>query len=201
MPRPFSEAERTDIRNQLLEVARRHFTRFGYRKANVADIAREAGIGKGSFYLFFDSKATAFMAVAEIVEEEVRTAFLEESRERPDAGARDRVEHLLAFHAGALDREPFLRVALDPLEAASLFRELPQSTADAHQRRDAAFFEQLLIEWADDGISISADAATLMSVLRALYVIALHRETVGRDTIAEVLYLLSTGAARALTEQ
>lgn len=200
MPRPFSEEERAAIRDRLLEVARRHFSRFGYRKANVADIAREAGIGKGSFYLFFDSKATAFMAVAEAVEEEIRTAFLDESRERPETSARDRLEHLLVFHLEALDREDFLRVALDPLEAASVFREIPPSSAEAHARRDLAFFEELLAEWAEEGVTLSADPVVLMSAMKALFIVALHGDLVGRETIAEVLSLLGSGVARALAE-
>lgn len=200
MPRPFSEAERAAIRDRLLGVARRHFARFGYRKASVADIAREAGIGKGSFYLFFDSKATAFMAVAGIVEEEIRTAFLAESRERPEASARDRLEHLLAFHVEALNREPFLRVALDPLEAASVFREVPPSSAEAHARRDVVFIEELLAAWAEEGATLSPDPTVLMSVMRALYVVALHSDLVGREATPEVLRLLGSGVARALTE-
>jgi AcrR family transcriptional regulator len=41
---------------RVLAVATRHFLRFGYRRANVEDIAREAGVAKGSIYLHFDSK-------------------------------------------------------------------------------------------------------------------------------------------------
>lgn len=43
-------------RLHLLEVATEHFVRFGYRRANVGDIARDAGISKGAVYLHFDSK-------------------------------------------------------------------------------------------------------------------------------------------------
>lgn len=200
MPRPFTDDERADIRERLLRVARQHFSRFGYRKANVAEIAGEAGIGKGSFYLFFPSKAAAFMAVADEVESEIRTAFLQESRRRPDAGARARLEHLLAFHLAAIDQEPFLRVALDPSEAANLFRAVPPAAAEAHRQRDVAFFEELLAEWANEGEALAADPAVLMSSLRALYVVALHRDLVGGEAISDVLDLLAGGIARALAE-
>lgn len=43
-------------RARLIEVATEHFTRAGYRKASVAQIARAANVGKGSVYLYVQSK-------------------------------------------------------------------------------------------------------------------------------------------------
>jgi len=39
------------------------FGRFGFKKASVEDIARQAGVGKGSVYLHFESKEALFEAV------------------------------------------------------------------------------------------------------------------------------------------
>lgn len=44
------------LRDTILEAADRMFLRYGYRKTTIEDIAREAGIGKGSVYLHFQSK-------------------------------------------------------------------------------------------------------------------------------------------------
>jgi AcrR family transcriptional regulator len=44
-PRGFSDADRENIRVTLLDVAGAHFARFGYRRANVARIAEESGLG------------------------------------------------------------------------------------------------------------------------------------------------------------
>jgi len=46
----------TDTRERILDSARRLLERYGYRKMTVDDIAHEAGIGKGTIYLFFPSK-------------------------------------------------------------------------------------------------------------------------------------------------
>ena len=43
-------------RNQIFEAAIKVFTRLGYHKANVDDIAREAGLSKGGLYWHFKSK-------------------------------------------------------------------------------------------------------------------------------------------------
>src|SRR6059036_2207992 len=44
------------IHDAILDAAERLLARYGYRKTTVDDLAREAGIGKGTVYLHFPSK-------------------------------------------------------------------------------------------------------------------------------------------------
>ncbi len=48
---------------EVLEAARRIFARLGYAAANVEEIAKEAGMAKGTVYLYFKSKEEVFIAV------------------------------------------------------------------------------------------------------------------------------------------
>jgi AcrR family transcriptional regulator len=48
---------------EVLQAARRIFARLGYSAANVEDIAKEAGMAKGTIYLYFKSKEEIFAAV------------------------------------------------------------------------------------------------------------------------------------------
>ncbi len=48
---------------EVLEAARRIFARLGYAAANVEEIAKEAGMAKGTVYLYFKSKEEVFLAV------------------------------------------------------------------------------------------------------------------------------------------
>jgi len=52
-------------REQVLEVAAEVFARKGYRSAAVTDIVEGAGIGRGTFYLHFDSKKDVFLDLVE----------------------------------------------------------------------------------------------------------------------------------------
>jgi AcrR family transcriptional regulator len=52
----------TPAAGRILDAADRLLTRFGYRKMTVDDLAREAGIGKGTVYLSFSSKADVALA-------------------------------------------------------------------------------------------------------------------------------------------
>ncbi|MBC7097821.1 TetR/AcrR family transcriptional regulator [Candidatus Bipolaricaulota bacterium] len=60
MPRAFREDERVVIRERLLSAGRELFSRYGLRKTTVEELARAAGIAKGTFYLFFPSKEALY---------------------------------------------------------------------------------------------------------------------------------------------
>jgi AcrR family transcriptional regulator len=47
----------------ILEAATRLFARYGFRRTAIEDIAREAGVAKGTVYLYFDSKDAVYLAV------------------------------------------------------------------------------------------------------------------------------------------
>ena len=58
-------AQKEEKRERILEAAAAIFARRGFSGAVMADIAEEAGIGKGTLYEYFDSKEDLFFAVFE----------------------------------------------------------------------------------------------------------------------------------------
>lgn len=56
---------RDERRTRLLDAARRVFGRKGYHPATVDDITREAGVAKGTFYLYFPEKPAIFYELME----------------------------------------------------------------------------------------------------------------------------------------
>ncbi len=54
-----------DPAKRLLDAAEARFRRFGYKRTTVEDLAAEAGTGKGSVYLHFESKQAVYLAVVE----------------------------------------------------------------------------------------------------------------------------------------
>ncbi|MDX1934081.1 MAG: TetR/AcrR family transcriptional regulator [Capsulimonadales bacterium] len=51
-------------RQLILESAQRLFLHYGYKKTTIDDIAQEAGIGKGTVYLYFDGKEEILLTIA-----------------------------------------------------------------------------------------------------------------------------------------
>lgn len=72
MARSFTEREKENIKRSLQEVCEQSWTRYGYKKTSVDELCRQAGISKGAFYLFFESKESLFCEVLCSVQEKIR---------------------------------------------------------------------------------------------------------------------------------
>lgn len=55
--------EKNETREQLLEVAHQTFTKFGFKKTTLDDIALRFGKGKTAIYYYFNSREAIFKAV------------------------------------------------------------------------------------------------------------------------------------------
>jgi AcrR family transcriptional regulator len=62
-----------NVRTQIVEAAAEHFSRYGYVKTTVSDLAKEIGFSKAYIYKFFDSK----QAIGEVVCTNCLNAILE----------------------------------------------------------------------------------------------------------------------------
>jgi len=60
-----SAGAKNDKRSRILDAAQSLFLRYGVKRTALDDVVREAGIAKGTLYLYFDSKDALFAAIAE----------------------------------------------------------------------------------------------------------------------------------------
>lgn len=63
MPKIVDEQMREATRQRILREAAREFARLGFDQANINLIAEQAGIGKGTIYLYFENKREVFLAM------------------------------------------------------------------------------------------------------------------------------------------
>lgn len=63
-------------RREILDVARAVFAEKGYHHTHVADIIEAAGIARGTFYLYFESKSAIFLELLEQLLVEVRSSIV-----------------------------------------------------------------------------------------------------------------------------
>jgi AcrR family transcriptional regulator len=64
-PQPDAAIEGIDKRDRILDAAQNLFVRYGVKRTSIDEVAREAGIAKGTVYLSFKSKAELFAAIAD----------------------------------------------------------------------------------------------------------------------------------------
>ena len=88
-----ARGERT--RRKLLESAERIFAELGYHEASIVKITEAAGVGQGTFYLYFSSKKQVFEEVVLDLNSRVRHAMTEAAEKGTTRSERE----LLGFGA------------------------------------------------------------------------------------------------------
>lgn len=184
MPRGFRDDERERIQARLLETGRELFARQGLRKTNVAELARAAGIGKGSFYSFHASKEELFMAISDQFEAEVKAALVAELAALREAGADARalLRRYFELHFEVFERHPFLALITDRAEVETLLRKVGFERFAAEREKDARFFAELVQGWQREGlVDPGLDPRAVAALSRAVLALIQGRELIGDE--------------------
>lgn len=95
MPKVVDEHMREATRRHIIRQAASEFARLGFDQANINTIAEQAGIGKGTIYLYFENKRELFISMLRYIAQDhilaIRTAIA------IDGTLQQRLERL--FHA------------------------------------------------------------------------------------------------------
>jgi AcrR family transcriptional regulator len=119
---------------RLVAAAREAFSRHGYAGVNVADICTAAGIAKGSFYRYFDSKEAIFLAAAHSTVDAVGEELDEMPTKMSEKQAKEKLQLLLGPLAplllevatGELRHQPNLAGVVAAIAAGLAARLVPR---------------------------------------------------------------------------
>ena len=114
-----------DKRSRIIEAAAKVFAHKGYNSTLIADIAKEAGIGKGTIYEYFPSKVDLFFAVFEWFVRMTET----EAKVSVSALGGSASERLMALN------DALLRSWFEMLEMYSLVMEFWSAAASSSMRQ------------------------------------------------------------------
>jgi AcrR family transcriptional regulator len=197
MPRAFSEKERQLIESKLIAAGKSLINKVGLRLLVVDDIAREAGISKGSFYTFFPSREDFILSVFESWEAEYRGALVRQVTEGSGT-AQERIERFLVGTFEILAREPGL-AKLGLKDIQTIIERLPPQRLAAHQAADSRVLAETFSLWVESGI-IGADLVmAFQGLIPALFSIAMHREDFPPGSYAPAVKLIAEAIALRLT--
>jgi AcrR family transcriptional regulator len=175
------EVLREDIHTAILDSAGRLLVKYGYRKMTVEDIAHEAGIGKGTVYLYFPSKEEVALGWFDRgharIDEELTT--IARSDLTPDLKLR---ELLVRRVMGGFDGAQQFVQSLDELFAA--VRPSLLARRVRYQAGMAAIIAGVLGEGCADGIfevhDIDSAAHAIVLAINSLLPYSLSVEQLGR---------------------
>jgi TetR/AcrR family acrAB operon transcriptional repressor len=184
------EADSDSRRNRILDAAVRLFTRHGYDKTSVAEIAQEAGISKGAIYLHFESKDALFHAL--LRREMLRYAEDWHSRIEadPNGGTIGGIyRHILA----AVKANPLIR-AVFTQDRRILGKHVRSSAVGPGQARTIDLRAEFLRRMKEEGVVRSDIDAYSTAYLMSVFVVGIITmdEMMEPDAIPPFETLLST---------
>ena len=170
----FSEKERESIVHALCVAAASHAARDGMRKTTVDELAAEAGISKGAFYKFYDSKEHLFLDMLAKWHQSIYDAVGDALRERGAPDGRERAALMMKTACRLIHEQALDTFCADELPI--LLRKLPDELVRKRYRTDDEFILSL-IDQADMKLRVSREEAC--AVVRIVFLSLPHAEQVG----------------------
>src|SRR5919108_6023827 len=189
MPKAFSEHEKETIRAQLREKATKLFEKQGLKKTSVDELAQAAGISKGAFYLFYESKQALFLEILEGLEADFRARVFDISV----SSKRNAGKLLAKLFKDALltwDEYPLLK-NFGRTEYEYLARKLPPKRIRAHAHRDDEFVDEFIKKMKREGIAAKASPRVISNLMKSLFFVGLHRDDLGTEAYVESMEILA----------
>ncbi len=121
-----------ETRARLLAAAEKVFGEQSYFRVSIADITREAGVGQGTFYLYFPSKEDVFRELVETRGHELRTLAHLAAEGVPDRIAAERAGFAAFFDFVARHRNLYRIVRQAEFVDADLYREYYLAVAQGY---------------------------------------------------------------------
>ncbi|MBY0595390.1 TetR/AcrR family transcriptional regulator [Bacillus bingmayongensis] len=197
MPK-FTEQEKEQIRQSLLEKGRELFIQYGLAKTSIDDIVLACGIAKGSFYKFFSSKEELYFEILKN-EEEVRETVLNQLFQEKLSS-----KELLSsfFHTSFqfVEDNPFLQRVFQNGEHERLMRKLPNEMMEFSQynmERGALAINTLI----DRGVLPKDDPQVITGVIQAVMMLRLHKDEIGGELFPKVMDKLIDYVSEGLTNE
>ncbi|MBN1264622.1 MAG: TetR/AcrR family transcriptional regulator [Anaerolineales bacterium] len=197
MPRAFTETEKEIIRKQMREKGKILFEKQGIRKTTIEELSLAAGISKGAFYKFYDSKEELYLEILEEFEREIQLQIIQFAVD-PGDDAQENLLNLLRNLFLTMDDYPILE-NIHSNDVEYLTRRIPAERIQQHAAGDREFAAGLMNKFNQEGITLTASPRVISNLLKGIFFIWLHREDFEKDEFEELFNTLLSLAAGYIT--
>jgi AcrR family transcriptional regulator len=199
VPKIFDEADKAAIKDRLVTEGKKLFQRYGLRKTSVEELARAAGIAKGTFYHFFESKEDLCFAVFDR-EEELMAADVQALVTRYDDPART-FRALIDFSIDFIRSDSLMTRLRESGEMELLARGVSPEKLTAHLDHDVGTAQLLIKSLRAKGTRVTIKADVLAGVLRAFVALTLQEKVIGEPIFKQVMNLFADWIAAGLLKR
>lgn len=192
MASAFTEKEKETIRLALKDAGRQCAMTIGMRKTTVDQLAESAGISKGAFYKFYETKELLFFEILEDWHTEVYSAAWEKWESCPQLANAQRAAEVILEVCRVSEQNHIFGFYENDLPY--LLRKIPQDILDKHYDSDEVHISELIRRM---GIQLRYSSEVACATIRGLMLTLSHRKQIGKP-YPQVLKILVEGACEKL---
>lgn len=192
MASAFTEQEKIVIRSALKDAARKCAAAIGMKKTTVDQLAESAGISKGAFYKFYETKEHLFFEILEDWHTEVYDAAWKMWQARPELSDSQRAAEVLLEAFRVTECNSMMEFFENDL--SYLLRKIPMEDLEKHYHSDDVHIMEL-IERA--GVRLKQPPEVFSASVRGLMLTLSHRKQIG-EQYPQVLRILVQGVCNQL---
>jgi AcrR family transcriptional regulator len=195
--RGFSDEERNQIRADLIDAGHTLFSKFGLQKTTISDLTERVGIGRSTFYRFFDSKEDLYLAVLEAEGETVSRRLAAENLQDLD-DPQEVVERFLHFIFEEIETNPLVRQLIVSGELDRLRNHRTEPEREAERQADIETIRAFVDPFVEQGALHEDDPELVASAIAAIPYLTLHEEDIGTERYPDVRDVVIETFARGL---
>lgn len=192
MASAFTEQEKSVIQAALKKAAQECAATIGMRKTTVDQLAESAGISKGAFYKFYETKEHLFFEILEDWHTEVYNAAWEMWESRADLPNPQRVAEALLEACQVMEQNSMMDFFENDLPY--LLRKIPAEDLKEHYHSDEVHICDLFKR---AKIQLTQSPEITSATVRGLILTLSHRKQIGAP-YHQVLKILVQGACEQL---
>ena len=189
MPKSFTESEKAYIRDRLIQEAETCLALYGIRKTTVDELVHRAGIPKGTFYLFYESKEALIFDTILKLNADVQQKLLHilaGMDAKPDA---EQLTDIIFGLYQSLDGS-FLLKLIENGELEFLMQKAPPEVTQVNVLEDDDMITQLMMLFPETN---ATNSQLYSAALRGTFLMFLHKKEIAYEPFDELLRFLIRG--------
>lgn len=193
----FSNVKREEVRHNIQKASTDLFSRYGIKKTTIDDIVRAAGIGKGTFYLFYPSKEDLLF---DLIRKgySPRYEFLQELEKADNMNAED-FKASFKLMIKKLAENPLLHILYQSGEEDFIVHVISHEKLEAHSKDDEYFIQTLLCIMRQKGFNPKQPPEIVNGLFHLIWLSLIYRDDISKNRFDEIMDLITDMVCQQLT--
>lgn len=188
-----------DKKTNIIESARELFYSKGYKDTNISEIAKNAGIGVGTFYNYYESKDAIFMEIYLNENDKLKNKIIESIDLNGEPS--DIITKLVVQNANEMNSNPILKEWYNK----ELFSKLEKSfyekgIIENFDNNTRSGRLEMIEKWKAEGkLRNDIDTNMINAIFNSIMYIDIHKEEIGIKYFPQILVYITEFITKGLT--